>query len=490
MRGWLRTLKPLAVALSAMLIAAPRFALALDESSCRLRVRGAPAVLARCSTLEVRENPDDPASSTLPLFVARVPALASVPQPDPLVLIAGGPGQSSVDLYLQLRNAFGGVLAQRDIVLMDQRGTGRSATGYECPTPEDLDIQTAAADLLETLVERCRANVEHDPRFFTTSIAVRDLDTLRAALGIEQWNLYGVSYGTRVAQHYLRRYPEHTRAVVLDGVVPPDLALGPEIAEVAQQALDTIFARCREDAGCRDRFGDLAAKFADVRAALANGGVTVSRTDPETGETEDVPVLEAHLQGLIRLMSYSTATVALLPLVIDDAHAHHYDTLLSQTEMVLGGVDQQSLSFPMHNSVVCAEDLPRVDRDNTRYDEGTYLGATIMDALVAICDNWPAGVVDDDFFLPVASDRPVLILSGGNDPVTPPRYGARVAAEGLRNSLHVIAPEQGHGTVAVGCAPRLIADFVEAAAFTELDADCLDEAVPLPFFLSPAGPAP
>lgn len=463
-------------------------AFALEESSCRLRAPGLATVLAACTTLEVPENPDEPNGPTLELFVARIPALASVPLPDPLVLIAGGPGQSTVDLYLQLRNAFAGVLARRDIVLLDQRGTGRSAAGYTCPTPEDLDFQTAAADLLETLLERCRGSLERDPRLFTTSIAVRDLDQLRAALGVEQWNVYGVSYGTRVAQHYLRKFPEHTRTVVLDGVVPPDLALGPEIASAAQQALEAIFARCNEDTACRDRFGDLSAKFARVQGELANGSVTVTRSNADTGELEEVPLAEGHLQGLTRLMSYSTATAALLPLVIDDAHGGRYSTLLAQTEMILGGVEQ-SLSFPMHNSVVCAEDVPRI-RDGDDHGEGTYLSSSIIDALSTICEGWPVGPVDQDFFAPVASERPVLLLSGSNDPVTPPRYAERVIGEGLRNSLHIIAPDQGHGIAPIGCAPRLIADFIDAASFADLETSCVDDVLPLPFFLSPAGPAP
>jgi pimeloyl-ACP methyl ester carboxylesterase len=287
----------------------------------------------------------------------------------------------------------------------------------------------------------------------------------------------------------LRRYPAHTRSVILDGVVPPDVILGPDIARAAQAALDAIFVRCAESADCQNRFGDLAAKFAAVRTELAAGNVVVARGNRETGKTEEIALVEGHLQGLTRLMSYSAGTAALLPLVIDDAAAGRYATLLAQTELVMGSIEQQ-LSFPTHNSVVCAEDVPRIEERDRNYGRGTYLGSSIMDALFTICDRWPAGPVDEDFFAPVASDRPVLVLSGGNDPVTPSRYGERIIAAGLRNALHVVAPEQGHGVAPIGCAPRLMADFIDAAGFAELDASCIEAALPLPFFLTPAGPAP
>src|SRR5690606_35949569 len=130
----------------------------------------------------------------------------------------------------------------------------------------------------------CLAELGRNPRYFSTSVAVQDLDRLRTALGVEAWNLYGVSYGTRVVQHYLRRFPEHTRAVILDGVVPAKVALGPEIAKYAQAALDAIFARCEADPVCLERFGHLPARFRAVAAALAAEPVTAHVLDTGTGQ--------------------------------------------------------------------------------------------------------------------------------------------------------------------------------------------------------------
>jgi pimeloyl-ACP methyl ester carboxylesterase len=461
----------------------------LEESECRLERPGSDSVLARCSTLTVPEDPDRPDGQTIELAVARIPAQAAVPMPDPLVLIQGGPGGSSIDLYMQLRGAFAGIRQRRDIIVMDQRGTGRSAAGFACETPEDVDIETAGPELVAELVRDCLATIERDPRFYTTSVAVRDLDALRRAVGVEAWNVYGVSYGTRVAQQYLRRYPERTRSVILDGSVPADTILGPEIADAAQQALDAIFTRCAEDRNCAARFPNLPAKFAELRKRFAAGDVRVTQANPRSGELEEIPIVDGALLGLTRLMSYSSATAALLPLTIDEAYAGHYDTLLMQTQLVFGDVDK-AMGFPMHNSVVCSEDYPRIDDPAREFGAGTYLGSTIMEALATICAQWPVGVVDPDFSAPLVSDTPVLLLSGSDDPATPARYADQIIAAGLSRARHIVVRDQGHGVVAIGCVPRLVERFIDAASVDGLAADCVNRELPTPFFLSPAGPAP
>jgi len=463
--------------------------LALEESGCRLMLESVPSAYAQCSRLLVAENPDEPEGRTLELYVARVPAQSGTPKADPLVLIAGGPGQSAIDFYLQLRQAFEPVRRNRDILLLDQRGTGRSAEGLECPVPDEIDFQTAAVEIVNELVTSCLSGLERDPRFYTTSIAVSDLEQLRQELGIEEWNLYGVSYGTRVAQHYLRRYPERTRTIILDGVVPPTLILGPDIAAAAQEAFDGIVARCQADSKCNERFGDIAAKFREARARIAETAPVVTQANGETGERDEVIVREDHLLGLTRLMSYSATTAALLPQIIETAYSGQYEALLSQAEIFIGGVEQ-SVSFAMANSVACSEDIAFVEDRDAPFGDGTYLGSTVMDAMLVICDRWPTGPMDADFKEPVVSDRPVLLLSGSDDPATPARYADRVIREGLRNSVHLIAQNQGHGLAAVGCVPELMERFIEAGSTEDVDAACLDRARPAPFFLSLAGPAP
>jgi pimeloyl-ACP methyl ester carboxylesterase len=450
-----------------------------SEERCRLASDPLPAAYARCGKLAVPLDPAAPNGATIEIFVARVAALSAEPRLDPLLLIAGGPGQSTVDFYLQLRGAFEQARRERDVILVDQRGTGRSAEGFACEAPDDLSLDTAGPDVLARVIDACVAELEHDPRFYTTSVAVRDLDAVRVALGIEEWNVYGVSYGTRVAQHYLRQYPERVRSVVLDGVVPPPLALGPDVAREAQRALEQIFARCAADAACGERFASLPQLFAEVLARLDAGAAD---------ETDPAPISALELRTLVRFMSYSAATVALLPVLISEAHAGNYAPLAGQARTLLRELPE-SLSFPMSNSVTCTEDVPYTDAALGDL-ASTYLGTAIMDALKQICARWPVGSIDPGFKTPVVSDTPVLLLSGEYDPITPPAYAERVKTEGLGNSVHLVGRGQGHGLVGVGCVPRLLRAFLEDAAPASLDASCLMLEPPTPFFLTLLGPAP
>jgi len=464
-------------------------AAALTESDCRLLHPSLPAAYGRCATLTVPLDYADPDGANLDLYVARIPALTANPAADPVVLINGGPGGSAVDLYLQLRSAFDVLRRDRDIVLLEQRGTGRSLSGLDCDIPEDFELITSTQDEIRATVETCIAEFAHDPRFFTTSVAVRDLDALRDALGVEQWNLYGVSYGTRVAQHYLRRYDARVRSVILDGVVPAELPLGPAIAADAQSALDAIFARCAAQPACAERFANLPAHFAELRTRFAAEPIGVTLPDPTTGETTDIELDASHLQGVVRLMSYNDATVALLPLLIDMTWQGRYAPLAAQAKLQIESVSE-SLGFAMHNSVVCTEDAPWFPADNAPDAAALYLGTTVVDGLRAICESWPAGVIDDDFKAPVTSATPVLLLSGEYDPVTPPAYAEQVIAGGLARARHIVGAGQGHGLAAVGCTARLMREFIDAADPDAIDAGCLDREPPMPFFLSLRGPAP
>ena len=461
----------------------------LDETGCVLEAAGVSKRYARCATVEVPLDPVVPEGEQFELFVARIPAQVANPEPDPLLLIAGGPGQSTVDFYMQIRSAFGPVRRNRDIILVDQRGTGRSAAGFQCESPEDIDFQIADKAALNALAADCLASLERDPRFFTTSAAVRDLDAVRRGLGVDQWNIYGVSYGSRVAQHYLRRYPEHVRTVVLDGVVPSTLKLGPDMAVNAQTALDGIFERCARDDGCATRFGDMASVFDDLMSQIRDSPVSVASRETAAGEVEETLVTEEYLMGVTRLFSYSDTSAALLPLIIDEAANGRFEMLVAQAELIQDNLER-TLSFPMHFSVICSEDYPFEMAEALLSAKDAYLGTSIVDALHTICAQWPQGVVDPDLKKPLVSAHPVLLLSGSNDPATPSQYAEDAIAEGLSGALHLVAPDQGHGMASVGCMPDLMQEFIEAASTEGLDADCLDRVMATPFFLSAAGPGP
>ncbi len=448
------------------------------------------SVEARCGKLTVAENPDEPLGRQINLAIAVVHAVAQHSQPDPLFLLAGGPGQGAIEAHAPLLGAFAGIHRERDLVLLDQRGTGGS-NRLDCDIPDEALVTGEISPAgMRALAGDCLAALAARPQFYTTSIAVRDLDAVRAALGYERINLLGGSYGTRVAQHYARRYPDRVRAIVLDAVVPSTLPLVPQIAIESQRALDRVFARCAADAECNRRFPALAAQFARLDARLRRGPVTTWFTDPVDGTTSDIRVTRAHLVTMARMLSYSARAASLLPLLIHEAATNgNFAPLAAQAEM-LGDDLERMIAMGMHHSVVCAEDAPRfagaVDRVAL---QRTYIGPIMLDGMTAICEVWPRGAVDEDFHQPLDSDVPALLLSGEFDPATPAEYGV-TATQGFTRALHVIVPGQGHGQAGTPCVQRLLRRFIEQGTADGLDTACVDAIRPAPFFLSFSGPAP
>jgi pimeloyl-ACP methyl ester carboxylesterase len=438
----------------------------------------------------VPEDRAQPKGRKISLKVAVVAALDRRAAADPLFILAGGPGQAATDFYATVAPAFQRVQRERDIVLVDQRGTGES-NALNCPFPDDDESVELSPAQLRAHAAACLASLQADPRFYTTSVAVQDLDAVRAALGYERINLYGVSYGTRVAQHYLRRFPDHARALILDGVVPPDAVLAVDGSINAQRTLELIFARCRADAACHAAFTDPQTQFDSLRMRLAKSPTSVSLPDPDTGVITPLDLRLTHLQIATRLLSYAPERAALLPLILDQAAAHSNYVPLAAQAVIMSKRYADVIAYGMHNAVVCTEDVPfiqpaKVDRAAlTR----SYLGTAQLDGLVEVCRGWPRGVLDADFRSELKSDRPVLLLSGAADPVTPPAYAER-AAYGLPNSKQVVLAGQGHGQLATGCVPRLMARFLDAGDAKGFDTSCTSGVAPQPFFTSFSGPPP
>lgn len=443
---------------------------------------------AECGYLAVAENPADPAGKQIRLHIAIVRARTAEAAPDPVFFIAGGPGQSATDGFLALRGAFAPVLAERDIVLLDQRGTGQSNPLTCPPPPENTPLWPDTATQL-ALLKQCLAELPGDPRYYTTSSAVDDLDRVRAALGYEQINLYGISYGTRVAQQYLREYESHVRSVVLDGVVPAAEVLGASMALDAQRALDLMLARCAANTDCAAAFPDLRAEYLAVLQRLQQP-VPVSLRDPVSGALLDIRFGHDQLAQALRLLSYSTETVALLPLLLHSAAQGDLAPLAAQA--VLTGQELEgALAIGMHNAIVCTEDVPfyQLTAAQRAALADTYMGSLQVDLLQTLCGFWPHGVLAEDFKQPVVSDKPVLLLSGEVDPVTPPANAEQVATT-LSNSRQLVAPGQGHGIANRGCVPRVLADFYTTATPDNLETDCVAELAPAPFFVRFTGPNP
>ncbi len=451
------------------------------------------ALPAECGTLTVPENPDEPGGRRIDLFVALVPAIRLDKAPDPLFMIAGGPGTSAVDTYTSSYSSFDRIRRDRDIVLLDQRGTGRS---------HRLDCQYGEGDVFQEIEQvdtvpetiRCRDELakNSDLRFYTTSIAVKDLDAVRAAMGYESVNLYGQSYGTRVAQHYARRYPGATRTLILDGVVNPETVLGPDIAIDAERALERILGRCKADAACSKAFSDPLADYRGLRERLARTPEPVTVADASTGRPIRFDFSHRHLSAVLRLASYSdNQGAALLPLSLHLALRENNFTPLANLFRVYARALDESFAYGMHNSVACSEDTPLIDEaklDLAALD-ATHMGSEAVKSLIAACNVWPKGVVDPDLHAPFKSPVAVLLLSGADDPVTPPEQ-AEMAQRAFADSKHVIIAGHGHGQIGVPCVDRVMAEFIKAGTAKALDTSCTQKVPPMPFFITLAGPAP
>jgi len=290
----------------------------LELSDCRISAGpGSASIAARCGALVRPLDPSDADSESIELSVAVVPALTLEPATDAFVPIAGGPGMSSINFYVGWASAFERVRQHRDILLIDQRGTGKSAP-MTCDVDDEIVEGAYTEEDTLRAVEDCLATLPFDPRFFTTSVAVTDLEALRAALGYDSLNLYGSSYGTRVAQHFARRYPDRTRTVVIDGVVPPQLPLGQEIAIESQRAMDRVLDRCSEDAGCSGQFPNIHQDFQQLRDTLSENVVPVRVPNPVTWQIETLDFGNDHMAAAIRMFLYNHRTLALLPLLIHE----------------------------------------------------------------------------------------------------------------------------------------------------------------------------
>ncbi|MEY4377625.1 MAG: hypothetical protein RJB26_2175, partial [Pseudomonadota bacterium] len=395
--------------------------------------------------------------------------------------------------FAPLLQAFRRLHRQHDLVMLDQRGTGGSnaLTCDEDDDEEDLMTEPPSAAETAALVKACLAALPGDPRFYTTSVAIQDLDAVRQALGYGLINLYGISYGTRVAQHYARRYPANTRAVIIDGVVPPGLTLGPDLALAAQRVLDDTFARCAADQACNKAYPQLSQRFMALVAELQRHPRTVTSNHPVTGKPETKQFTLAHLGVAVRMLSYSPVSVSLLPFLLSEAANGRPAPLMAQA-LAVGDQLGDMMAAGMHNAVVCTEDMPFLDaaKVDRKAIASTYLGARTLDALVETCAVWPRGVLDADLREPLRSSIPFLLLSGTADPVTPPAYAQRAKA-GLAEALHVAVKGNGHGQWNVPCAPRVFADFIDAGTTRNLDVKCLREAdLTQPFFLDANGTAP
>ena len=444
----------------------------------------------QCGVVQRALDPARPDAARIDIHYVVVPAMARRKLPDPVFMLAGGPGQSAIALAPSAMALFARLNNRRDIVFVDQRGTGRSAplmcdeTRHR-PLAEQSDPELQFRQLL-----RCRDQLKALPhgdlRFFTTPLATQDLDAVRQQLGASRINLVGGSYGTRGALDYARQFPGSVRRSVLDGVAPPDMALPASMSTDSQAAFDAMLAACEAEAACRRAHPSLRTDWAGLLAGLPR---TVTVAHPLSGQSETFAFTREMLLGAVRGPLYSPAIAAALPQAIDDAARGRFEGLAG-----LGGPltarKGSALAMGMHFSVVCAEDAPRMAQATDA--PGTDFGGDAARLYRRVCAAWPQGQVPAAFYAVPVSDSPVLLLSGGIDPATPPRHAARVAKALGPNALHLRVPNAGHGVMGLGCVRDLIYRFIDAPQPEDalaVDLACV-KAIPRPPAFQPLRLAP
>ncbi|GJM10480.1 MAG: alpha/beta hydrolase [Lysobacteraceae bacterium] len=453
-----------------------------QEEACWLASPGG-GVAAKCEQVDAPLG--DGSDQVISLRVARLGATTNNAKDDPVFFLAGGPGQAATEAYPGLAGVFAKLNATRDVVLIDQRGTGGSAP-LDCP----IDEQTLALDFssvdLAALARQCLAGLDHDPRYFLTDHAAADIDVVRRHFGYETINLVGVSYGTRLAQRYANQYPDHVRTLLLDGVVPNPLALGTEHAINLQRVIDRLLERCANEPDCNAVFPDLAQTFDRLQQQVEQP-LEIEVRNPKSGINERTSFDHATLGFVIRLLSYSTETQSLLPLLVHRAAEEgDFEPLVAQAVMIANSLGEQ-ISRGLELAIMCAEDVPLFSiPDGT---EQSLLGTLLIEAAEEQCQAWPDVAVPADRRLPLTSDVPTMLLSGELDPVTPPSYGETVVSN-LNNGRHLVVAGQGHNVLPRGCVPMLVTEFIDTGDALELDVSCLDVMGPMPFFLTNAGPKP
>jgi pimeloyl-ACP methyl ester carboxylesterase len=442
----------------------------LQLSECRLpRYPG----IVNCGVLKVEEHRLAPNGRKLSLRVVVIPALTPNPEPDPFVILVGGPGQAATVAGAMVALALEPIRKKREIVLIDQRGTGQSGP-LTCAYERQPFEASFSSEPSQSEVNTCLQSLAADTTQYATPNAIADLEAVRQSLGYTQWNLWGGSYGTRVALAYVQQHPEVIRRVVLDGVAPTDIKLPLHMAADGDESLRMTFERCEREVDCRTKFPDLRAQFEQLLSTFDAGIVDIRTRHPATGERVTISMSRDGFLGGVRTLLYSAELSSVLPLALHEAHRNgDWAPYFAALHTIVYEMSEQPSHVGMYLSVICAEDTNRIDPSEIeRATKGTYVGDRFVRQTRLYCDVWNAAALPATYFDPVVTNAPVLLLSGQLDPATPPRWGQIVESR-LPHALHVVVPGVGHGVSTVGCAPQLITRFLDDPEPTQLDVSCL-----------------
>jgi pimeloyl-ACP methyl ester carboxylesterase len=434
-----------------------------------------------CGKLTVFENRQTRTGRTIELNVVVLPAFDQKTKAEPLFDLAGGPGASSTGGAAFYAGPGKEYRRRHDVVLVDQRGTGQS---NRLSIPQEKTPQYYLSEMYPVdYVREMRHALEQqaDLTQYTTSIAMDDLDDVRAWLGYDKINLFGLSYGTRAALVYMRQHPDHVRSAILMGVAPTDLKMPLHHSESAARAMDLLLGECEKDATCHTAFPQIRDDWKNVLTQLEKQRARVQYSPPGKASPTTVEIQRGVFGEKIRTWMYDRDQAARIPLIVHHAAEGDFAPFLQQA---IAPSIPDFIADGMYLSVTCAEDVPFIDPEEaTKLTADNPFGNYRVFQQTRACGMWPRGEIPADFLEPVRSTAPVLIFSGNMDPVTPPRYAEEVAGF-LPNSWHVIIPEAGHGPFGLsdpGCVDRIAINFMDQGDSKNIDASCVEKMARPPF---------
>lgn len=432
---------------------------------------------AKCGTYEVYEDRAAKKGRMISLKILVLPATGEKREPDPLFYFAGGPGASATGDAPGFARGFADIRKHRDLVFVDQRGTGGSHS-LDCQLFDPADLQSHLGHFFPLeAVRKCRPELEAkaDLKLYTTTIAMDDIDEVRAALGYERINLFGASYGSRAALTYLKRHPKRVRSATLQGVSPTNHFLPGDFALQTERALQGVLSECEVDEACKQAFPKIKEDAKSLLAQLVKGPVEVEVQKPNSTERVKVKLSRDLAAEAIRYMLYNPISASRVPIMINAAAGGNF-VPIAQAAIRYRRSMVGSGSNGMYLSVTCAEDVPWIKPgEGERMAENTFLGDYRLRQQREACALWPQAKVERDYAQPIRSDVPVLILTGEWDPVTPPSNGETVAKT-LPNSLHIVVPHGAHGIdglEGIECVDRITNEFIERATTKGIDTACV-----------------
>jgi pimeloyl-ACP methyl ester carboxylesterase len=444
---------------------------------------------ARCGTVQVPENRDRPGGRMLSLKVVVVPAHGQAHARNAFTFFGGGPGQSVTPMAGGIPPVYAGLLEGRDLLFVDQRGTGGSSP-LECNMRDPANPQSYLDDFLPLhRAATCRDSLARnaDLTRYTFPDLAHDIEAVRVALGYDKLDLWGGSYGTRAAQVYLRMYPGSVRTVVLDGVVPPDFLQPASYARDTEAALTGLARACHQDAACAAAFPDPVGESHAVAQRLEGQPGVAEVVDPETGRIVRLTMSRGTFAETVRKMMYEPTSARLVPFVVHRAYEGDF-----RPAVRYGLADRRGStgsSWGLYLALTCTEDVPFIDQAAAARENGTtLLGDYRVRQQADACAGWPVGTVPANYHQPVSSDAPVLMVSGEFDPVTPPRGGVALRAI-FPNSTHLVVPGAAHGYSGMQggeCVDSMIVEFVRRGTAQGLDTSCVQRVSPPPFVLEVA----